>query len=73
MKTRIDARFRAEAKRYALRFACEDCVYFTAEEDCAHGYPPAPRRGDLASEDDPSGERWGGARELTFCKEFELG
>jgi len=71
MKTAIDSRLLEEAARFAFRFACEDCAYFVepdvasgarnAPERCAHGYPPAPRRRELAPE-----------RELTFCKEFEL-
>ncbi len=60
MKTRIDAQLRDEAARFALRFACEDCAHFDAGA-CAHGYPLAPERSALASE------------EVIFCKEFELG
>ena len=59
MKTVVDARLRAEANRFALRFACEDCAQFCPARGCAHGYPLAPRRRDLESD------------EIVFCKEFE--
>jgi hypothetical protein len=59
----VDARLREEARRFALRFACEDCAHFDAHrEACVHGYPAAPRLAEIDEED-----------ELLFCKEFELG
>jgi hypothetical protein len=62
MKTRVDARLREEAVRYALRFACEDCAHFDhASERCSLEYPASPRREALL------------AHELELCKEFELG
>jgi hypothetical protein len=62
MRTLVDARLREEAARFSLRFACEDCAHFDeAAARCAHGYPPAPRRGALDGD------------ELSFCKEFEAG
>jgi hypothetical protein len=67
MRTPVDARLATEASRFALRFACEDCVHFAPERErtCAHGWPLRLRRSalDLA----PSA---GGA--VDFCKEFEL-
>jgi hypothetical protein len=61
VRTRADDRLRAEAERFSLRFACEDCAHFDAARDaCSHGYPPAPRRSQLFD------------RDLVFCKEFEL-
>ncbi|WP_394827037.1 hypothetical protein [Pendulispora albinea] len=71
MKTRVEPRLLEEAQRFAFRFACEDCVHFLDSHQCAHGYPPAPRRSALTG----AGE---GATpiapeaEITFCKEFEL-
>lgn len=59
MKTRVDLTLAEEAARFSLRFACDDCVQFCETRGCAHGYPLAPRRGDL--------ERG----EIVFCKEFE--
>jgi len=40
VRTLIDSNLRAEAKRFELRFTCEDCVHFAAERRaCANGYP----------------------------------
>ena len=64
MRTRVDARLREEAARYALRFACEDCAHFDpagGRGRCSLEYPAAPRRDALL------------APELELCKEFELG
>jgi hypothetical protein len=62
VKTRVDARLRDEAVRYALRFACEDCAHFDpASARCSLEYPASPRRDALEAE------------ELELCKAFELG
>jgi hypothetical protein len=62
MMTRVDERLLDEAARFALRFACEDCVHFDAStERCSLSYPAAPRRDAL---------RRG---HLELCKSFELG
>jgi hypothetical protein len=62
VKTRVDARLLDEARRFALRLACEDCAHFCPEnQGCAHGYPNRVER------------RLEDAAELEFCKEFELG
>ncbi len=60
MRTLVDRRLTDEAKKFALRFACEDCVHFDDHFRCEHGYPPAPRQADLERE------------EIVFCKDFEL-
>lgn len=61
MKTRVDDRFREEAARFALRFACDDCVHFDeTHARCSLGYPPHPRRGALEG------------THLELCKSFEL-
>jgi hypothetical protein len=74
MRTPVDARLLSEASRFALRFACDDCVHFAPEREradgdasrsCGHGWPLRLRRSAL----DPAvtdGEP------LAFCKEFEL-
>jgi len=63
VKTQVDERLVDEAARFGLRFACEDCAHFAADEgECAHGYPTAPHRRALL--------RSGGV--VTFCKEFDL-
>lgn len=68
MRTPADHRLRDEAQRFALRFACDDCAHFDADNiRCAHEYPLEPRRDALAmigpNEPPP----------IAFCKEFELG
>jgi hypothetical protein len=61
VKTLVDARLCDEARRFELRLACEDCAHFCPESRaCAHGYPNRVER------------RLEAARELEFCKEFEL-
>jgi hypothetical protein len=57
-----------QAARFALKFACEDCVHFAAETAaCAHGYPTAPHRSR------PLAPRPGAdLLPIVFCKEFEL-
>ena len=63
MKTRVDVRFQAEARAYALAFTCEACAGFDPEQlVCAYGYPTAcHRQAPLEL-----------GRELVFCKAFEL-
>jgi hypothetical protein len=63
VRTLIDSNLRAEAKRFAFRFTCGDCVHFAAEKSaCANGYPTRAHLGiDLEVEET-----------LEFCKEFEL-
>jgi hypothetical protein len=63
VKHPVNAQLQREAARFALRFACEDCVHFDADRvRCTHGYVERPSRADLAE--------LGGL--LAFCKEFEL-
>jgi hypothetical protein len=63
MKTEVTPRLRDEARRFQLRFACEDCAHFAPERSaCAYGYPNEAHRAlDLDA-----------SRTLEFCKEFEL-
>ena len=64
MRTLVDARFREEAARYALRFACEDCAHFEARTgSCRHEWPNQSHRREAALAALPV---------LDFCKEFEL-
>ena len=61
MKTVVDDRLRAEAARFAFRFACDDCAHFDdRRERCSLGYPAAPRREALD------------AAHLELCKAYEL-
>jgi len=64
MKLPQDETFRVEARRFGLKWCCEDCTRFDpAHETCAHGYPSERhRKGRYA---DPRVD-------LLFCKEFEL-
>ena len=65
MKTLVDALLRTQAKAYALRFACEDCVHFRQDtEACSFGYPASPRRSELDAATIEC--------TLEFCKSFEL-
>ena len=60
-----DARFAEEARRYDLRFTCEDCGLFdAAHEQCRHGWPVELHR--------RSRYQYEGVDEIVFCKEFEL-
>jgi len=61
--TRVDELLRREARTFELRFGCEACAHFDPSgERCANGYPTAAHH-DIVLER---------ARELLFCKEFEL-
>lgn len=60
MRTRVDERLLDEARRFAFRFACEDCAHFDSPgRRCSLGYPAAPRRGDIDR------------THLVLCKSFE--
>jgi hypothetical protein len=62
VRTLVDERLRDEARRFAFRFACDDCAHFDAEpERCSLAYPATPRRDDM------------GRAHLELCKAFELG
>lgn len=64
MKTRVDERFRREARAFELRYSCESCAHYDVEgQRCGNGYPTEPHRArDLKT-----------LGELLFCKQFELG
>jgi hypothetical protein len=62
VKTAVDERLRAEAARFSLRFACDDCAHFDGQAArCSLSYPAAPRRDALAHD------------LIELCKAFELG
>ena len=73
MKTVVDSRLREQARRFELRFACDDCVHFHLAElpECSLGYPAAPRRAALEVWP-PSRPSPAGAGAVEFCKSFEL-
>lgn len=66
MKQRCSLRFVAQREHFALRFTCEHCSLFQAEQErCSHGYPTDAHRSaryEQAAED----------TELVFCKDFDL-
>ena len=63
MKSVVDPSFRGEAERFNLRFSCEDCAHYDERsEACSNGYPNAAHRAPVLET----------ARELEFCKQFEL-
>jgi hypothetical protein len=66
MRLSNTADFERERKRFDFSFTCEGCAYFSGrDERCRHGYPPAEHR--LARYEPPNE-----AKEIVFCKEFEL-
>ena len=67
MKIARTDRFDEEARRYGLRFTCEDCGMFdAARERCRHGWPvEAHRLSRYLAPPEPGSE-------VIFCKEFEV-
>ena len=61
MKIRADARLAEEAERFAFRHTCDDCSHFDGAR-CGDDWPTAEHRLPIAV-----------AREVVFCKEFEMG
>jgi len=59
-----------EARRYELRSACRDCLFWlTAPQACLHGWPDeGQRRWPLDAKDSAGAS----PTEVAFCKEFEL-
>jgi hypothetical protein len=72
MRVPLGPRFQEERRRFAFRFACEDCVYFDqATPRCAHDYPTQPHR--MAAFVDASNEVGESEKSpAMFCKEFEI-
>jgi hypothetical protein len=67
VRTLVDARLRDQARRFALRFACDDCAHSSIAAEpsgraadfegvqCSLGYPASPRRDALAIDRTPEG------------------
>lgn len=88
MKTVVDSRLREQARRFELRFACDDCVHFQVSEGpsssssgssgCSLAYPAAPRRSALESRSpfvsspSPASAEEDTVGAIEFCKSFEL-
>jgi hypothetical protein len=59
-----------EAKEFALRSACRDCIYWRAARgECLHGWPDEGQRRWPIDAPDADGAV---PAEAAFCKEFEL-
>lgn len=64
MITRVDEQLREEVRRFGLRHTCPSCIHYDdSRRLCSHGYP-LERHLEVDLDQ---------ARELVFCKEFELG
>ena len=63
MQTRVDARLRDEARRFALRFGCPSCMWFEEPtRACALAYP----------NEEHIDEGLDDKERVVFCKAFEL-
>src|SRR5262249_55740190 len=60
VRTRVTPLLRDEARRYALRFACDDCAHWDGTR-CGEGWPTRVERDSIDARD-----------EVVFCKQFEL-
>lgn len=75
MRTKVDEPFVREARRFALRFTCDDCAHFDPDgERCSLLFDATPRRDAFL---DAAGEAGAtcpgvGERTLELCKTFEL-
>jgi len=72
MKTNVDAQLLHEARRFAFRFACDDCAHFDPDrERCSLSFDPSPRQDSLEAALEPP-QPHHEARSLELCKTFEL-
>lgn len=70
MKTKVDRRLLEEARRFAWRFACDDCAHFDPDrERCSLLFDAAPRRDALVARADSEADD---GPVLELCKTFEL-
>jgi hypothetical protein len=77
VKQHCSPRFVAERARYALRFTCEHCSHYQAEQQrCTHGYPTEAHRSERYEAVEARGsageQNTGAESELVFCKDFDL-
>lgn len=62
MRIPVDDQFLSDLRTFALRYRCDDCLYFAcATVSCAHLWPTEDHR----TLPQPS-------TEVVFCKEFEV-
>ena len=71
MRFTLTERLIEEARRYELRSACRDCLYWDVRAaQCRHGWPDEGQgRWPLDAVDERTGQA---PADATFCKEFEL-
>jgi len=70
MKFPLTEQLLEEARRFELRSACCDCVYWLAGRgECLHGWPDDGQRRWPLDTPNADGSR---PTEVAFCKEFEL-
>jgi hypothetical protein len=70
MKFPLTEQLLAEARRFELRSACRDCLFWRPTLDaCAHDWPDEGQRRWPLDAPNPDGSR---PTEVAFCKEFEL-
>jgi hypothetical protein len=70
MRFPLTAQLVEQARRFALRSACQDCFFWDPKRsECWHGWPDeGQRRWPLATDPDEGPP----VTEAAFCKEFEL-
>jgi hypothetical protein len=70
VKFPLTAQLVEEARRFGLRSACRDCLYWRASRnECWHGWPDEGQRRWPLDALNPDGSA---PTEAAFCKEFEL-
>ena len=70
MKFPLTEQLLDEARRFELRSACRDCLFWIERRgECAHGWPDEGQRRWPLDEPGVDGAR---PAEVAFCKEFEL-
>ncbi len=66
----LTARLVEEARRFELRSACRDCLFWREQaQECLHRWPDEGQRRWPLDAPDPDGSA---PTEAAFCKEFEL-
>ena len=70
MKFPLTLQLVEEARRFGLRSACRDCLFWDAPRgECRHGWPDEGQRRWPLDAPDADGTA---PTEAAFCKEFEL-
>jgi hypothetical protein len=70
VKFPLTAQLLDEARRFGLRSACRDCLFWRPDRQaCAHDWPDEGQRRWPLDAPEPDGSL---PAEVAFCKEFEL-